>query len=205
MARNSSKDLILDVAEELFATRGIENVSLRTVNEETGLSPAAVHYHFKNKENLLKAILLRNMRPVEERDIVADQIDNGELQLNAKTFIDALTYPLETRFLEDGVSGEYFTKIIAQIYIHRKTEYTNYLPDEFIEMGKRDRSLLLKLKTDEDINSVMLTHELIALTWVEGLAGFRAIIQKPLTEGELLEEKRVFINHIKQFLVKALG
>ena len=205
MARTSSKTLILDVAEALFATRGIEEVSLRTVNEATGLSPAAVHYHFKNKENLLKAILLRNMRPDTERDKLCVALEQEQQALTAESYIQAMTFPLQTRFLEDGLSGEYFTSLVSQIYGHNNPDYRNYLPHEFIDMGNRARSLLIKLKCDEPLEDALMTYELLCLTWVEALAGFRSISPTTQTEDQLLQQKTRYISKVQTFLIKALG
>ena len=43
--------------ERLFAIRGIEGVSLRQIAAEAGSgNNSAVHYHFKSKEGLIRAI-----------------------------------------------------------------------------------------------------------------------------------------------------
>ena len=61
--RNARED-ILNTAEELFAAKGIENVSLRAINAAAGYSAAALHYHFKTRENLLAALLTERQEPV---------------------------------------------------------------------------------------------------------------------------------------------
>ena len=204
MPRKSSKSHILETAESLFAARGIENISLRHINEATGLSPAAVHYHFKNKENLLTAILLRDGRAAAQRDSIAQDIERGQLALNKRNFIIAMMQPLETRFLEDGISGQHFTKIIAQIYAHKHHEYKDLLPDEFQQISKRARSLLLKLKSGEEITSALLSYSFLSIAWVEALASFDAITPIAKTEAELLEQKTYYIKQLREFLTQAL-
>ena len=49
----------MDVAERLFAERGIDAVSLRTINTEAGYSVAALHYHFATRDGLIEALLER--------------------------------------------------------------------------------------------------------------------------------------------------
>jgi AcrR family transcriptional regulator len=51
------KELILAAALRLFSQDGIDAVSIRSVNREAGLGPAAVHYHFGTKEALVEAVL----------------------------------------------------------------------------------------------------------------------------------------------------
>lgn len=59
-----TKDRILDVAERLFAKRGIESVTLRDITAEAGVNLAAIHYHLGSREELLRAIFVRRMMPV---------------------------------------------------------------------------------------------------------------------------------------------
>jgi AcrR family transcriptional regulator len=52
MAVAKTRDLILDVAENLFAERGFHGVSVREVADAAGVRQSLVHYHFSNKETL---------------------------------------------------------------------------------------------------------------------------------------------------------
>lgn len=67
-ADETTREKILDVAERLFAARGIESVTLRDVTSAAGVNLAAVHYHLGSREELLREILARRMTPLlEER------------------------------------------------------------------------------------------------------------------------------------------
>ena len=55
----SGREAILNTAERLFAERGIDAVSLRTINAEAGYSVAALHYHFGTRDGLIRALLER--------------------------------------------------------------------------------------------------------------------------------------------------
>ncbi|MCY1296682.1 Bacterial regulatory protein, tetR family [compost metagenome] len=51
---------MLDVAEVLFAERGIEAVSLREIVSESGQrNSSAVKYHFGTREDLILAVIAR--------------------------------------------------------------------------------------------------------------------------------------------------
>lgn len=57
---------LLDAAERLFAERGLDRVSLREVAVAAGQrNTSAVHYHFGNRETLLRAVAERRMRPID--------------------------------------------------------------------------------------------------------------------------------------------
>lgn len=55
-AELSTRDRIIDVAERLFAEQGYNGVSLRAITAAADANMAAVHYYFRTKEGLLRAI-----------------------------------------------------------------------------------------------------------------------------------------------------
>lgn len=62
-----TKERILDAAERLFGEFGYDATSLRVITAEAGVNIAAVNYHFKSKEELLRAVLTRRIRPINEQ------------------------------------------------------------------------------------------------------------------------------------------
>ncbi len=66
MSRPGTRDQLLDMAERLFAQRGIANVSDRKVAEMAGNSnKSAVAYYFGDRQGLLRALLDRHLEPLE--------------------------------------------------------------------------------------------------------------------------------------------
>jgi AcrR family transcriptional regulator len=61
----------LDVAEELFAEKGISGTSLRVLTTAAGTNLAAVHYHFGSKDGLVDAVLERRAEALN-RERLAD-------------------------------------------------------------------------------------------------------------------------------------
>lgn len=60
--RRSTRDLILDAAERLFAQRGYAAVSMRDLAAETHLkNQASLYHHFRNKRALYEAVLSRGL------------------------------------------------------------------------------------------------------------------------------------------------
>ena len=205
MARKSSKILILDTAEALFAQQGISNISLRHINQATGLSPAAVHYHFKNKQGLIAAILLRDGRSVAQRDPLAQALQNGRLALPVENYIAALMQPFSMRFLEDQPSGGYFISIIAQLYPHKSHTLDAFLPPEFEQISKRARSLLIKLLAGQEISSAMLQYRLLSISLIESLATFDAVTPAATSPEALQQQKQFYLQHLQRFLSQALN
>lgn len=84
MARNKYPEetvrRILDVAEELFYTKGYEHTTMADIVDGLGgLTKGAVYHHFKSKEEIFEAVFERANRPVYERSdaILADRTLTG--------------------------------------------------------------------------------------------------------------------------------
>src|SRR5580704_18264254 len=61
-------DRILKTAERLFAERGFNGVSVRTLAAAAGVNIASIGYHFRSKEGLLAEVYRRHCEPlIEER------------------------------------------------------------------------------------------------------------------------------------------
>lgn len=94
MSDAGSVALILDTAEELFSSQGFDATSIRAVTRHAGMNPAAVHYHFGTKLDLLRALLERRIGPVnEERGVLLEHaMRSGKTDLEA--VLDAYMRPV---------------------------------------------------------------------------------------------------------------
>lgn len=63
----TTRDRLLDAAEELLDAGGVETVTLREVGHRAGVSHNAPYKHFTNKEALLAAIAARELRDRSDR------------------------------------------------------------------------------------------------------------------------------------------
>jgi len=64
--KEQRRDYILDVAEELFFSRGYDDVSMNQIAQDVGLNKATLYLYFKNKESIYFAIVLRGVRIFKE-------------------------------------------------------------------------------------------------------------------------------------------
>ncbi len=75
-APDGTRTRILDAAERLFAERGIEAVSVRSILAEAGVNVALAHYHFGSREGLIEELLRTRIAPlVQEQLRELDEVD----------------------------------------------------------------------------------------------------------------------------------
>lgn len=99
----ATRDRILKAARKLFDDKGIDAVSLRTVAKRVGITPMAIYRHYKNKDDLIDALVLDALDEWSAR-VEALPPCNGleKLEQIARAFLDfALEKPrrFEAAFL----------------------------------------------------------------------------------------------------------
>ncbi|WP_439572860.1 TetR family transcriptional regulator [Phreatobacter sp.] len=110
--RATSKDDILDAAEQLFALRGFDGTSMREIAEEAGVAQALLHYHFRTKEGLFEAMFQRRSDAINSSRLARlDQIlDAGTPRI--EEIIDALLRPTLEAGHDPARGGATFARLI---------------------------------------------------------------------------------------------
>jgi AcrR family transcriptional regulator len=91
----AARAMMLDVAEELLGSRGLNSVSLREIAAAAGQrNNSAVRYHFRDKDGLIEAVIYDRIGKVEaRRRVLVDRA--GDLSaLPAETLLHMLWQPL---------------------------------------------------------------------------------------------------------------
>lgn len=79
----ASRQAILEVAERHLIDEGPNGVKVQKIGRELGLTDAAIHYHFGNREGLLEALLrFSGRRFVEDFASLADSVDLASFGLD---------------------------------------------------------------------------------------------------------------------------
>ena len=99
----------MNAAERLFAERGIDAVSLRTINTEAGYSVAALHYHFGTRDGLVTALLQRAQPAMFQQRAAMVSALASQPQPQLQAIVEALVYPLTAGMLEN------FRESVAQL------------------------------------------------------------------------------------------
>lgn len=62
----ATRESILDSAEQVFMDKGVARASLEEIAREAGVTRGAVYWHFRNKQDILDALLIRVRAPLVE-------------------------------------------------------------------------------------------------------------------------------------------
>jgi AcrR family transcriptional regulator len=106
---------LLSAAEQLFAERGIDGVSLREINRASGAKNAvAVQYHFEDRAGVIRAIVDKHRPAVETaRHELLDDYE-AEPDGDLRTLAGALVRPLALK-LADPDGGLEYLQIQAEL------------------------------------------------------------------------------------------
>jgi AcrR family transcriptional regulator len=97
VAPRATSERVLDAAEALFSRQGFRATSLREITDLAEVNIAAVNYHFRSKEALLRAVYERSFLPLNEHRLVlltAAETAAGEGPLSLEAVLDALFRPM---------------------------------------------------------------------------------------------------------------
>jgi AcrR family transcriptional regulator len=108
MSDSGTSTRLVRAAEDLFAARGIDAVSLREINRTAGAKNAsALQYHFGGRDGLLRAVLAKHQADVEARRhaMLDDYEAAGRDDLRA--LAAALVRPLAAKLADDDGGPSY--------------------------------------------------------------------------------------------------
>lgn len=140
-SESDTKTLILDAAEQSFADLGFDAASLRHIISVAGVNLAAVHYHFRSKEGLIRAVFERRLGPLnEERLSRLDEIErvagrNKTLPLEA--VIQALIEPALLLARDPSKGGPDVMRLFGRTIAEPSAELQQMLHQQFGRLAER--------------------------------------------------------------------
>ncbi len=138
-----TKQRILGAAERLFAERGFDATSLRAITAAAGVNLAAVNYHFRSKDELIRAVLARNMAPLNARrlELLAGFEASAQGQpVPVEQIVRALIGPmLELQCLPGHAN---LPMLVGRMYTDPSPRIRQLFVDELGETARRFRAAL---------------------------------------------------------------
>lgn len=65
----NARERILDAAEQIFASRGVDGASMRAITARAKVNLSVAYYYFKDKEALLFAVFDRHVKPLMDKQL----------------------------------------------------------------------------------------------------------------------------------------
>jgi AcrR family transcriptional regulator len=139
-----TKQRILDVAEQLFAEHGFAGTSLRHIIADAGVNLAAVHYHFRSKESLLEAVIVRRTAPLNEERLAL--LDKAETEAGGAAALDdvllAFFGPPIRLILNPSGEGRIFGKLMGRLHSETNLGFLQIAKKHFGIVSQRFRAAL---------------------------------------------------------------
>src|SRR5262245_5865161 len=139
-----TKQRLLDVAERMFAEHGYAGASLRSIINQAGVNLAAIHYHFKSKEALLEAVLIRRFAPLSaERLALLDrcEAEAGKQGPALEAVVQAFMGP-PMRMILASDEGRLFGKLVGRLYSESGPFFAEITKKHFGPVAQRFRAAL---------------------------------------------------------------
>ena len=115
--KKSTKDVIEQVALELFSKKGFKAVSIRDICKVVGIKESSIYYHFKNKQAIMDSLL-------EKIDLLIESMKatfNGVFAQTSEVSEDAMC-EVAVGFLMNYLLNSYVYKMIAVLTIERMSD-----------------------------------------------------------------------------------
>ncbi|MGI9284458.1 MAG: TetR/AcrR family transcriptional regulator [Pseudomonadales bacterium] len=129
----STREQLIDAAEQLFAEHGIDNVSLLDITRAAGQkNRGALQYHFGDKQTLINSVLDKHAGAISrQRAQILDALQ-AQQKWTLRDVVQALVVPVAAR-LEDPDGGLAYLKINSQLmasegYAQQRRERTKQNP-----------------------------------------------------------------------------
>ncbi len=117
--QSKSKLRLLDAAEQLFAKRGFESVSVRDVTQLAKANVAAVNYHFGSREGLVALVITRYIMPVNEERLMRLEVlekKAGGKAVPLEEIVEAFVRPVAGMVRKSELSEQLFCKLVGRIF-----------------------------------------------------------------------------------------
>jgi AcrR family transcriptional regulator len=111
----ATRSRLISTAENLYAERGLDAVSLNEITKAAGQRNAsALHYHFGGKDGLINAILDKHQPSIDlERQHLLEALEaRGDVAL--RELVEVLVAPLVVK-LDDSDGGPAYLRLMAQL------------------------------------------------------------------------------------------
>ncbi|WP_075980077.1 TetR/AcrR family transcriptional regulator [Bacillus massilinigeriensis] len=179
-----TKEMILDVARDLFASNGYGSISMRKIATVLKCSHGAIYYHFKNKAELFYEIIKADFNKLSN--------ELGSVLSNIQTTDEEKLYLILYRFIEFGLNHPNHYEVM---FLIRDDDVKSCLQESpyvsYMQFANAIAKLTQKPISTKDIWSIFIS-----------LHGF--VTHYIRSETTFEDVKELASSHV-QFLLKAIS
>jgi AcrR family transcriptional regulator len=135
-----AKIRILDAAERLFARNGFEATSLRAVILEAQVNLASIHYYYRSKEGLIRAVIERRFAPInQERLQLLNEYQKatGSPPPSVEKILEAFLLPMVSVGVQKSKNSSHLMQLGGRILLESGASIERIVEDQFKEVARR--------------------------------------------------------------------
>lgn len=198
---------LIAVAERLFATKGVEAVSLNEINRAAGQRNSnACQYHFGNKEGLIRALLDKHMLAVmARRNELLDQLD-AKAEVDIREAVQAFSRPVAEK-LYDPDGGKEYIRINAQLIVPEALLFQRRAAGSLQMQGADRLSRVLRRAIAHLQLPDIIEYQrflMAALLLFHGLADHSQMLDET-RQGDVTIDTDLFLNMLEDAIVDLLS
>jgi AcrR family transcriptional regulator len=145
--QQQTRQRLLDVAERLFARRGLDAVSVRDITREARANLGAINYHFGTKRKLILAVFDRRMTPLtQERFRALDALEHaaGHGAPPLEGLLEAMFRPAVRHALDQQGGGAVFSRLMARLMLEPNPSLEPFLRAHIEPVVRRFDAALMR-------------------------------------------------------------
>lgn len=137
------------VAQRLFALRGVDGVSIKDIVAAAGQrNNASLHYHFGSKEALIGELLIDGAKQIDTtRQAMLDEMAAKGGPVDVRSVLEALICPVSL-MTEDEEHGKTYIRFIANLQMNHRAFFRRTLGERWNAGYRRCLDLLRELLVD---------------------------------------------------------
>ena len=155
---------MLEVAERLFALRGLDAVSIRDIIAAAGANLGAINYHFGTKNRLIEAVFEWRLIPsTQERLRALEVVERaaGDRPPKLEAILEASFRPVVEEAMDPKRGGATFGKLMARCLVDPHPVMEKVMHSHFAAVVKRFDSALMRALPNLDPGDVFWRMHLL--------------------------------------------
>lgn len=176
---------ILDVAAELFGTKGFECTSTKDILERVGIARGTLYYHFKSKEDILDGVIKR---------MIGERMDAAERVVNQREL--PLLERLTKAILALNVNNKIGDEVMEQVHRPQNALMHQKMQEELLSGINPILTKLLKEGMAQGIFQTEYPEETIEMIMLYANTMFDDLMEQTLEQKK--RRRKAFIYNIEK-------